>query len=86
MKKRVVYVLNRFGENEIISPEKVGYSETDYESNFSKIPEFEEGIEDKGTILEYWSDDEGTGRVVVNENVSDDQLLADLERIDSIIW
>ena len=76
---KVFYVFNEVGVNEIFTPEELNVENVPLEE-WEDVEDFESDI-----IKEYKTYD-GVGRVVVDDNVSEEEMLEELDRIDEELW
>lgn len=75
---KTYYVVNRYGVTEIMPYKALGF---DGSEQWEEISGFDSDI-----IKKYYTDNDGTGKVVVDANTSEEEMLADLERIDDDLW
>ena len=75
---KTYYTVNRYGVTEIVPYKSLGF---DGSEQWEELSGFDSNI-----IKKYYTDNDGTGKVVVNANTSEDEMLADLERIDDDMW
>lgn len=75
---KTYYTVNRYGVTEIVPLESLGF---DGSEQWEEISGFDSDI-----IKKYYTDNDGTGKVVVDANTSEEEMLADLERIDDDLW
>ena len=76
---KVFYVFNEVGKNEVFSKEELSVENVGIEE-WDDVGDFESDI-----IKDYRVYD-GVGRIVVDDNVSEEEMLDELDRIDEELW
>ena len=76
---KVFYVYNSTGVNEIYNSKDLGVENVPLEE-WENVEEFE------SNIIKHYSVYGGVGRVVVEDIVSEEEMLDELESIDEYLW
>ena len=76
---KVFYVFNEVGKNEVFSKEELGVENVG-------MKEWEDVEDFESDIIEDYKVYDGVGRIVVGDNVSEEEMLEELDRIDEDMW
>ena len=76
---KVFYVYNSTGVTKIFTPEEVGVEDVPLEE-WEDVEGFEKNI------IKHYSTYDGVGRIVVEDTVSEEEMLDELNYIDAYLW
>ena len=76
---KVFYVYNSTGVNEIYNPKDLGVENVPLEE-WKNVEGFE------SSIIKHYSTYDGVGRIVVEDTVSEEEMLDELENVDEYLW